>query len=192
MFTRCGRILRLTRRRSLGTRAISAVAIPAARMTARMTQTAAWWPPEPDGAWKVPAANGMAMRNSRPLTVQLAVVAMTPALTAASATYPWRWKNLTRTAKTATSPPTSAVKVFEVSSATQRPNGSWPVAAPSSAQPSATTGSWANRNVSATRPQLAPLMASRESPAPERMPMRAHRAPLRNHPPGVMTPADPW
>ena len=47
------------------------------------------------------------------------------------------------------------------------------MAAPSSAQPSATTGSWANRNVSATHPQLAPLMASRESPAPERIPMIA-------------------
>ena len=58
---------------------------------------------------------------------------MAPALTAAAASYPCRWKNLTRTAKTATSPPTSAVKVLEVSSATQRPNGSWPVAAPSSA-----------------------------------------------------------
>ena len=106
-----------------------------------MIQTAAWSPPEPDGAWKFPAANGMAIRNSRVLTVQLAVVAMAPALTAASASYPWRWKNLTRSAKTATSPPTSAVKMFEVSSATHRPNGSWPMAAPSSAQPSATTGS---------------------------------------------------
>ena len=103
---------------------------PAARMTARMIQTAVWWPPEPDGAWKDPAAKGKAIRNSRPLTVQLAVVAIAPALTAAAASYPWRWKNLTRTAKTATSPPTSAVKVFDVSSATQRPNGSWPVAAP--------------------------------------------------------------
>ena len=191
MFTRCGRILRLTRRRSLGTRAISAAAIPAVRTTARMTQTAAWWPPEPDGAWKVPAANGMAMRNSRPLTVQLAVVAMTPALTAASATYPWRWKNLTRTAKTATSPPTSAVKVFEVSSATQRPNGSWPAAAPSSAQPSATTGSWANRNVSATHPQLAPLMASRESPAPERIPMSSPSRPHSQSSPAGDDACDP-
>ena len=54
-------------------------------MTARMIQTAAWLPPEPVGAWKVPAANGMAMMNSRLLTVQLVVVAMAPALTAASA-----------------------------------------------------------------------------------------------------------
>src|SRR5271165_164568 len=141
MFSRCGRTRRLASRRSLGTKAISAAATPAARMTARMIQTAASWPPEPDGAWKDPAAKGMAIRNSRPLTVQLAVVAMAPALTAAAASYPCRWKNLTRTAKTATSPPTSAVKVFDVSSATHRPNGSWPVAAPSSAQPSATTGS---------------------------------------------------
>ena len=173
MFSRCGRIRLLASRRNLGTRAISAAAIPATRMTARMTQTAAWWPPELDGAWKDPAAKGKAIRNSRVLTVQLAVVAMAPALTAAAASYPCRWKNLTRTAKTAMSPPTSAVKVLDVSSATQRPNGSWPVAAPSSAQPSATTGSWANRNVSATHPQLAPLMAARESPAPDSTPMIA-------------------
>src|SRR5689334_25117485 len=83
MFSRCGRILRLARRRSLGTRAISAAAIPAARMTTRMIQTAAWLSPEPDRAWKLPAANGMAMRNNRVLTVQLAAVAMAPALTAA-------------------------------------------------------------------------------------------------------------
>src|SRR6516165_3931541 len=109
--------------------------------------------------------------DSRPLTVQLAVVAMAPALTAASASYPWRWKNLTRTAKTATSPPTSAMKTFDVSRATHRPNGSGPVAAPSSAQPSGTTGSVARTNVSATQPQLAPLMASRELPAPDSTPM---------------------
>jgi len=77
----------------------------------------------------------------------------------------------TRSAKTATLPPTSAVKVFEVSSATHRPYGSWPVAAPSSAQPSAATGSWAKTNASATHPQLAPLMASRESPASDSTPM---------------------
>ena len=125
-----------------------------------MIQTAVWRPPELDGAWKVPAANGRAIKNSRPLTVQLAVVAIAPELTAAVASYPWRWKNLTRTAKTAASPPTSAVKVLEVSSAMQRPKGAGRWTAPSSAQPSATTGSWANTNVSATHPQLAPLMAS--------------------------------
>ena len=81
------------------------------------------------------------MRKSTVLTVQLAAVAVAPALTAASASYPWRWKNLTRRANTPTSPATSAMKVLEVSRATHRPNGSWPVAAPSSAQPSATTGS---------------------------------------------------
>jgi hypothetical protein len=93
-------------------------------MTARMIQTAVDLPPELEEAWKALAANGMEMRNSRPLTVQLAAVAIAPALTAASASYPCRWKNLTRTAKTATSPPTSATKMFEVSSATHRPNGS--------------------------------------------------------------------
>src|SRR6478752_1921534 len=123
MVTRWGRILLLASRRSRGTRAISAAAIPAAKITARMIQTASWWPPELDGAWKVPAANGMAMRNSRVLTVQLDDVAMAPALTAASASYPWRWKNLTRRANTATSPPTRAVKEFDVSSATHRPKG---------------------------------------------------------------------
>ena len=61
MFSRRGRIRLLARRRSLGTRAISVAAIPAARMTARMIQTAAWLPPEPVGAWKVPAANGMSI-----------------------------------------------------------------------------------------------------------------------------------
>ena len=52
MFSRCGRILRLARRRSRGTRAIRAAATPAAGMI----QTAAWLPPEPGGAWKEPAA----------------------------------------------------------------------------------------------------------------------------------------
>ena len=70
-------------------------------------------------------------------------------------------------------PPTSAVKVLDVSSATHRPNGSWPVAAPRSAQPSATTGSWAKMNVSATHPQLALLMVARESPASDSTPMIA-------------------
>ena len=138
-------------------------------MTARMIQTAVELLPEPDEAWKALAANGIEMRNSRPLTVQLAVVAIAPALTAASASYPWRWKNLTRSAKTATSPPTSAVKMLEVSSATHRPNGIWPTAAPVSAQPSGTTGSVAKTNVRATQPQLAPLMASRELPYRRRM-----------------------
>ena len=85
MVSRWGRIRRLASRRSRGTRAIRVAAIPAARMIARMIQTAAWLPPEPVGAWKEPAANGMATMNSRVLTVQLAVVAMAPALTAASA-----------------------------------------------------------------------------------------------------------
>ena len=78
-------------------------ATPGGEVIARMIQTAAWLPPEPDGAWKEPAANGIATRNSRLLTVQLAVVAMTPALTAAAAPYPCRWKNLTPSGSLVTS-----------------------------------------------------------------------------------------
>jgi hypothetical protein len=43
-----------------------------------MIQTAAWPSPEVDEAWKDPTAKGIATMNSRPLTVQLAAVAMTP------------------------------------------------------------------------------------------------------------------
>ena len=63
----------------------------------------------------------METRNSRLLAIQLAVDAMAPELTAVAASYPLRWKNLTRSANTAASPPTSAVKVFDVSSARHRP-----------------------------------------------------------------------
>src|SRR5690242_16672558 len=140
MFTRTGRTLLLTSRRSRGTKVTTATAIPAARTTARTTQIAVWRSSELDGASKVPAANGRAIRNSSPLAVQLAVVAMAPELTAAVASYPWRWKNLTRTAKTAVSPPTSAVNVLEVSSARHRPYGSWPGTALLSAQASAAIG----------------------------------------------------
>src|ERR1700744_1035669 len=82
---RCGRIRVLARRRIRGTRATSAAATPAAMMTARMIHTSGWGPPpEPDGARKVPAAKGMATRNSRNLTTQLAVDAMAPELIAAA------------------------------------------------------------------------------------------------------------
>ena len=117
------------------------MATPAANTTPTTIQTASSRPPELVGAWKVPAANGMEIRNSRVFTVQLAVDAMAPELTAAAVSDPWRWKNLTRTANTATSPPASAVKVLEVSSATHRPNGSWPGTEPMTAHASATIGS---------------------------------------------------
>src|SRR6516225_11182038 len=84
MFSRCGRSCLLASRRSRGTRAISVAAIPAARMTARMIQIAVWWSPEPDAAWKELAANGIEIKNSRPLTVQLAVVAMVAGVNEAS------------------------------------------------------------------------------------------------------------
>src|SRR5689334_23211719 len=62
------------------------------------------------------------------------------------------------------SPAASEVKLFETSSATHRPNGSWPVTEPSSAQASATMGSWASTNASATQPHWAPLMTSSALP----------------------------
>jgi hypothetical protein len=49
MFSRWGRTRLLASRRSRGTTAIRA-AIPAARMTAGMIQTAFWWSPELEGA----------------------------------------------------------------------------------------------------------------------------------------------
>ena len=119
-----------------------------------------------------PAAKPMAARNNRLSAIQLAVDTMAPELSAAAASYPRRWKNLTRTVNTAMSPPTREVKVFEVSSARHRPNGSWPGTAPMSAHASETTGSWANRKASATQPQLAPLMTSSDpaaSPSTPRM-----------------------
>src|SRR5690348_11817282 len=115
----------------------------------------------------------METRNSTVFTVQLEVDAMAPELIAASASDPWRWKNLTRTANTAALPPTSAVKVLEVSSAMHRPNGSWPGTEPVTAHASATIGSCASTNVSATQPQLAPLMTSSDWPTSASTPMIA-------------------
>ena len=67
---------------------MSVTAIPAARITASTIQIAVWRSLELAGAWKFPAANGRAIRNSTVFAVQLAVVAMAPALTAAVASYP--------------------------------------------------------------------------------------------------------
>ncbi len=91
---------------------------------------------------KSPTANGRQTMNRTPLTTQLAVPAMAPELIAAGASSPWRWKNRTRTPNTAASPPTKEVNMFDVSRATQRPNGSGPMTAPVSAQAPVTTGSW--------------------------------------------------
>jgi hypothetical protein len=91
----------------------------------------------------------------------------------AVASDPWRWKNLTRTAKTATLPPTSELKALDTSSATQRPYGNSPTTAPVSAQAEPNGGNWAKTNASATHPQLAPLMASNALPASDSTPMIA-------------------
>ena len=66
------------------------MAIPAASMTPTTIQITVWFPPELAGTWKSPAAKPMETRNSRPLAAQLAVDAMAPELTAATASYPLR------------------------------------------------------------------------------------------------------
>ena len=57
---------------------------------------------------------------SRGITL-MAADAMAPELSAVAESYPWRWKNRTRTANTAMSPPTSEVNMFEVSRARPGP-----------------------------------------------------------------------
>ena len=70
-----------------------------------MTQIAVWCPPELSGGWKSPAAKPMAATKSTPFATQLAVDAMAPELSAVAGSYPWRWKNRTRTANAATNLP---------------------------------------------------------------------------------------
>ena len=85
MVVRCGRTRWEARRRTRGTR-VTTAATTATASTAMITiHTAACFSPPPlDGTWKSPTANGMEIRNSRDFTTQLAVLAMAPALTAAS------------------------------------------------------------------------------------------------------------
>ena len=60
----------------------------------------------PSDSWYLARADAVipVLPVSPAVALQLAVVAMAPELTAAVASYPWRWKNLTRTANTAASP----------------------------------------------------------------------------------------
>jgi len=137
-----------------------------------MIQNAAWSPPEPEGAWKLPAANGIATRNSRVLTVQLAVVAMGTGADRGLGVIALALEETSPGARRRrTSPPTSAVKVFEVL------QGDAP------AERDLADGGDDQRPALGHHrelgederqrhpPQLAPLMASRESPASDRIPM---------------------
>src|SRR6185437_5931175 len=120
----------------------------------------------------------MDSRNSTVLATQLAVPAMAPELMAASVSYPWHWKNLTRTAKTAASPPMNDVNRLDISRAAHRPYGIGPITAPVTTQALLSTGIWASTNASATHPHLAPSMTLRDPDALLNTARMAHR-PIR-------------
>src|SRR5690349_16891083 len=153
MVTRCGRTFWLASRRMRGT----SITTAASTTTPMTIQTTSLCPPPPAGTWKSPAAKPMDSKNTTVLATQLAVPAMAPELMAASMSYPWHWKNRTRTAKTATSPPTNDVNRLDISRAAHRPYGIGPITAPVTTQALLSTGIWASTNASATHPHFGAL-----------------------------------
>ena len=121
-----GRNLAAARRRHRGTANTSPRATPTTITAMTMSQTR-WESPllslEGSLKLKFPRARGRAIRNSAPLTIQLAVDTSTPELTATVPLYPSCWKNRTRVASTAIDPPARATKVSDSSRASVRPKG---------------------------------------------------------------------
>jgi hypothetical protein len=119
-----GRSFWAANRRQRGTAKMSPSATPTTMTTMTMSHTR-WALPllSLSGSlkWRLPRANGRAMRNSPPFTIQLAVLTSTPELTAMVGVYPSCWKNLTRVASTAIEPPARPTKVSDSSRATVRP-----------------------------------------------------------------------
>jgi hypothetical protein len=75
-------------------------------------------------------ANGTDTANSTILAIQLEAVMMAPELSATDASYPCRWKNRTRVAKTAAVPPASPLNALATSTPATRANGSGPATLP--------------------------------------------------------------